>query len=52
MLGIVYEQTVGRETISDKDKETLLQVDYDQAGLPLSWQPGGLAYLVNISYDR
>lgn len=48
----MYEQKAGKETILDKDKESLLKVNFDMNGLPLSWQPGGQSLPVNITYDR
>lgn len=48
----MYEQKAGRETILDKEKESLLKVRFDAAGLPLSWQPGRGSLPVNITYDR
>ncbi|KAG8307286.1 hypothetical protein J6590_024932 [Homalodisca vitripennis] len=52
VLGVMYEQMAGRETILDCEKESLLKVSFDAAGLPLSWQPGGSPLPVNITYDR
>lgn len=52
VLGVMYEQMAGRETILDREKESLLKVSYDIAGLPLSWQPGTRSPPVNITYDR
>ncbi|XP_075213771.1 teneurin-a transmembrane protein [Lycorma delicatula] len=52
ILGVEYDQAAGKETVYDKDKEPLLSVTFDPAGLPLSWRPGNSVHPVNISYDR
>ncbi|XP_054267852.1 teneurin-a-like isoform X4 [Macrosteles quadrilineatus] len=52
VLGVMYEQKTGRETILDSEKEPLLEVRFDGNGLPLSWQPGQTSLPVNITYDR
>ncbi|XP_063223573.1 teneurin-a [Bacillus rossius redtenbacheri] len=52
VLSIEFDQANGRETFYDRDKQLLFAVNFDQAGLPLSWVPSGGSVPVNITYDR
>ncbi|XP_071056324.1 teneurin-a isoform X2 [Onthophagus taurus] len=51
VLGVEFDQFTSREIFYDKEKQPLLSITYDPAGLPLSYTPGGGAEALNISYD-
>lgn len=50
VLAIEFDQFTSRETFYDRDRQQLLSITYDAAGLPLSYVPNGSVPL-NISYD-
>lgn len=51
VLGIEYDQFTSKETICDRDKQALLSIYFDAAGLPLIYAPAFGANTLNISYD-
>ena len=52
-MGIEYDQSIGRQTYTDRDRTPILAVNYDHSGLPRSWIPlMGHAPAVNVTYDR
>lgn len=52
ILGIEYDQFTSKETFYDRDRQPLLTVTFDPAGLPKSFIPANDAETLNISYDR
>lgn len=52
VLGIEFNQNTGQETFYDRDRQALLTVAFDQAGLPQSWSPTNGGQPVNVTYDR
>ncbi|GAB6032657.1 hypothetical protein CHUAL_011535 [Chamberlinius hualienensis] len=52
VLTVEYDQAMLREVIYDRDRYSVLAVQYDSSGKPIQWMPsiGGLP--VNILYDR
>lgn len=52
IIGIEYDQFTSKETFYDKDKQPLLTISFDPAGLPKAFIPANDAIPLNISYDR
>lgn len=51
VIGVKFEQLLRRETFYVHPSNPLLNVTFDLAGLPLSWQPQ-YGHCLNITYDR
>ncbi|XP_057340739.1 teneurin-a isoform X2 [Microplitis mediator] len=51
VIGVKFEQLLRRETFYVQPSNPLLNVTFDLAGLPLSWQPQ-YGHSLNITYDR
>lgn len=52
IIGIEYDQFTSKETFYDKDRQTLLTILFDPAGLPKLFTPINGAIPLNITYDR
>ncbi|KAL0125856.1 hypothetical protein PUN28_004718 [Cardiocondyla obscurior] len=52
VISVEFEQAFSRETFYDKAGTSLLTVTFDQAGLPLVWQPYEQGYNLSLTYDR
>lgn len=52
ILGIEYDQFTSKETFYDRDRQPLLTITFDPAGLPKAFIPANEAVPLNISYDR
>lgn len=52
VIGIEFDQANNRETFYDKNRTPLLTITFDQAGLPLSYQPHEHGHYFNITYDK
>ncbi|PSN55675.1 Teneurin-a [Blattella germanica] len=52
VLGVEFNQATGRETFYDHERQPLLTVTFNTAGLPQSWIPSNGGQAVNITYDR
>nr|XP_018915751.1 PREDICTED: teneurin-a isoform X2 [Bemisia tabaci] len=52
ILSVEYELSTGQETIYDVDKLPLLSISYNNVRQPVSWKPGQISPIINISYDR
>lgn len=52
ILSVEYDQFTSTETFYNRDKNTLLTISFDPAGLPKSFVPINGAVPLNISYDR
>ncbi|XP_049862885.1 teneurin-a isoform X3 [Schistocerca gregaria] len=52
VIGIEFNQVTGQETFYDRERQPLLTISFDQAGLPQSWVPATGGQPVNVSYDR
>ncbi|XP_023702268.1 teneurin-a isoform X2 [Cryptotermes secundus] len=52
VLGVEFDQATGRETFYDRERQPLLTVTFNHAGLPQSWVPANGGQPVNITYDR
>lgn len=52
VLGLEFEQFMNFERFYNKDKETILTIQYDQSGLPQSYIPTNLGHPLNMTYDR
>lgn len=51
VFGVEFDQFTNREIFYDREKQLLLAINYDPAGLPLSYYPTNGAEPLNISYD-
>ncbi|XP_034947958.1 teneurin-a isoform X2 [Chelonus insularis] len=51
VIGVKFEQLLGRETFYVQPSNPLLNVTFDLAGLPLTWQPHEYGHSLNITYD-
>lgn len=51
VLGIEFDQFTSKETFYDHNKQKLLTITYDPAGLPQAYAPMNGAEALNISYD-
>jgi hypothetical protein len=52
VLGVEFDQASGCETFYDRERQPLLTVTFNTAGLPQSWYPANGGQPVNITYDR
>lgn len=52
VLGVEFDQATGHETFYDRERQPLLTVTFNHAGLPQSWVPANGGQPVNITYDR
>jgi hypothetical protein len=52
VLEVEFDQTSGRETFYDRERQPLLTITFNPAGLPQSWVPANGGLPVNITYDR
>lgn len=52
VLGVEFDQASGRETFYDRERQPLLTVTFNPAGLPQSWVPANGGQPVNVTYDR
>ncbi|KAJ9586714.1 hypothetical protein L9F63_019697, partial [Diploptera punctata] len=54
VLGVEFDQATGRETFYDRERQPLLIVTFNQAGLPQSWIPasGGQPIFSSNSFNR
>jgi hypothetical protein len=52
VLRVEFDQATGRETFYDRERQPLLTVTFNHAGLPQSWVPANGGQPVNITYDR
>lgn len=55
VLSLEFDQSLSREVIQSRDRDSIFYIQYDKTGLPLYFIPGsnnGYRFSMNITYDR